>query len=394
MPRLQRVYFVPGFFGFTHLGGEGASRLVYFGHVRDFLLQRFAERGLKAEVVAVASHPTASLLTRARDVFQAMAETASRDDADLHLIGHSTGGLDARSVVSARLAAEAPDFVKRVRTVVTVATPHHGTPLADFFHQDKRGETLLRLLYLFTAFALHRGPRPLMFLAFRLFYDFSRAGDALGLGKALPDLLARMLGEMPPDEFQALKKFVEQVGTNQELIEELTPGKLAAFNRDTPDVPHVRYGSVVTGSPPPSPEGWFDAVLDKPTPNIHDLISLRLLDPDPQLVYGVYTYLYLKSSPRPGRFHSPEPTPEQANVLRHALGDVYPSLSDGIVPTRSQLWGELLHVAKSDHLDLLGHYEEPPDHVSWLKSGSRFRAPQFEAVWRHVFDFVARAPST
>lgn len=394
MARKQRVYFVPGFFGFTHMGGESASRLVYFGHVRDFLLQRFAERGLEAEVEPVASHPTASLETRARDVLQAMAATASRDDADLHLIGHSTGGLDARSIVSARMAAEVPDFVRRVRTVVTVATPHHGTPLADFFHQDRRGETLLRLLYLFTAFALHRGPRPLMFLAFRLFYDVSRAGDAVGLGKALPDLLARMLGEMPPDEFDALKKFVEQVGTNQALIEELTPGRLEGFNRDTPDVTHVRYGSVVTGSPPPGPEGWFSAVLGTPTPSLRELLSLRLLDPDPQLVYGVYTYLYLKSSPRPGRFRSPEPTPEQATRLRHALGDVFPSLSDGIVPTRSQLWGELLHVANSDHLDVLGHYEEPPHHVSWLKSGSHFRTAQFESVWRDVFAFLTRAPST
>jgi hypothetical protein len=394
MARKQRVYLVPGFFGFTHMGGEGSSRLVYFGHVRDFLLQRFSERGLEAEVVPVASHPTASLLTRTRDVLQAMGETASGDDADLHLIGHSTGGLDARGVVSARMAAEAPDFVKRVRSVVTVATPHHGTPLADFFHQDRRGETLLRLLYLFTAFSLHRGPRPLMFLAFRLFYDISRAGDSLGMGRALPDLLARMLGEMPPDEFHALKSFIRQVGTNQELIEELTPGKLEAFNRTTPDVPHVRYGSVVTGAPPPSPEGWFDAVLDRPTPNIRELLSLRMLDPDPQLVYGVYTYLYLKSSPRPGTLRTPEPTPEQARLLSHALGSVHASLSDGIVPTRSQLWGELLHVAKSDHIDVLGHYEEPPDHVSWLKSGSRFRSPQFEAAWRHVFDFLVRAPST
>lgn len=392
MARKQRVYLIPGFFGFTHMGGEGSSRLVYYGHVRDFLLRRFAERGLPAEVVPVASHPTASLATRAHDVLKAMEATASGDDADLHLIGHSTGGLDARGLVSARMAGEAPEFIRRVRTVVTVATPHHGTPLAAFFHEDRRGETLLRLLYLFTAFALHRGPRPLMFLAFRLFYDFSRAGDALGFGKALPDLLARMLGEMPPAEFDTLKKFVQEVGTHQELIEELTPRSLEGFNRKTPDVPNVRYGSVVTGSPPPSPEGWFDAVLDKPRPDIHDLLTLKLLDPDPQLVYGVYTYLYLKASPRP-TFRAPEPTPEQATMLRHALGDVYASLCDGIVPTRSQVWGELLHVANSDHLDVLGHYEEPPDHVSWLKSGSHFRTPQFDAVWRHVFDFVTRAPT-
>lgn len=391
MARKQRVYLIPGFFGFTHLGSEGDSRLVYFGHVRDFLLARLRERGLDAEVVPVAPHPTASLPTRAQDVLRAMGETASGDDADLHLVGHSTGGLDARGIVSARMAAEAPDFVKRVRSVVTLATPHHGTPLATFFHEDRRGETLLRLLYLFTTFSLRRGPRPLLFAVFRLFYDISRAGDSLGFGRALPDLLARMLGNLRPAEFESLMAFVEQLGTNQGLIEALTPDGMDGFNRDTPDVPHVRYASVVTGAPPPSPEGWFDAVLDKPRPRLRELLSPRLLDPDPQLIYGIYTWLYLKSAPRPGGPRPPEPTPEQAELLRSALGDVYASLSDGIVPSRSQVWGELLHVAKADHLDVLGHYEEEPQHVSWLKSASHFRGPQFDALWRHVADFVARS---
>jgi triacylglycerol lipase len=43
----------------------------------------------------------------------------------LVLLGHSQGGLDARWLVS-RLG-----YASRVRAVVTIATPHHGSPVAD-----------------------------------------------------------------------------------------------------------------------------------------------------------------------------------------------------------------------------------------------------------------------
>ena len=45
---------------------------------------------------------------------------------DVHLIGHSMGGLDAR-----RLVAEKEwGFGKRVRSMVTIGTPHQGSPIA------------------------------------------------------------------------------------------------------------------------------------------------------------------------------------------------------------------------------------------------------------------------
>ena len=47
-------------------------------------------------------------------------------------------------------------------------------------------------------------------------------------------------------------------------------------------------------------------------------------------------------------------------------------------------------VAQADHLDILGHYGEAPDHVSWLKSGSGYRGAQYEAQWRRVIDFLVR----
>lgn len=44
----------------------------------------------------------------------------------LHIIAHSMGGLDARHAITNR-----KDIVTRVKTLVTIGTPHRGSPVAD-----------------------------------------------------------------------------------------------------------------------------------------------------------------------------------------------------------------------------------------------------------------------
>lgn len=387
----HRVYLIPGFFGFTHMGEKPTERIVYFGHVRDVLLEGFQKRGHTAEVEPVTSHPTARIDVRAQLILRAIEETASRDDADLHLVGHSTGGLDARSLVSTWMPRETPHLLGRVRSVVSVATPHHGTPLASFFQQDRRGEMLLRLLWLFTVFALRRGSRPMTFLAFRLFYSLSEAGHQLGLQDTVADRVARMLAHLTPTEQATLEEFLGQLGKEQSLIEDLTPDSLVGFNQRTEDRPGVRYGSVVTGAPPPSLQGLVQVVTGKQHPGLGDLVSLRMMDPEPQAIYGAWSFLYKKSAPEARELRTPEPEPAQAQTLREAFGERFRSRSDGIVPTRSQVWGQVIAAAVADHLDVMGHFDEPPQYVGWLKSGSRFRSPQFQGLWDRVLDFMVGA---
>jgi mannose-1-phosphate guanylyltransferase len=76
-------------------------------------------------------------------------------------------------------------------------------------------------------------------------------------------------------------------------------------------------------------------------------------------------------------------TPEVARALRHAYGAT-PSAAanDGIVPTRSQAWGRVIHAAVADHLDVLGHFRDAshdPPHVDWLVTGSGFNRARFIA---------------
>jgi hypothetical protein len=73
--------------------------------------------------------------------------------------------------------------------------------------------------------------------------------------------------------------------------------------------------------------------------------------------------------------------------LHRRVGD-----GDGIVPIASQRRGPSLFDAKGDHLDVIGHFDDPdhqPPHTDWLNTGSKFDRPQFEALWTTVARFIA-----
>lgn len=70
-------------------------------------------------------HPWQTIDYRARQIREAIESDPLLQDRPLHLIGHSMGGLDARSLVSAL------GYGDRILSVTTIATPHRGSILAD-----------------------------------------------------------------------------------------------------------------------------------------------------------------------------------------------------------------------------------------------------------------------
>ncbi|MCA9686067.1 MAG: triacylglycerol lipase, partial [Myxococcales bacterium] len=86
----QHIVLVPGFFGFVNFG-----RLVYFAHVHELLEREFQRHGRKVQIHRVRTGPVASLRRRARDLLEVISNGVPADEP-LHVIGHSSGGLDAR----------------------------------------------------------------------------------------------------------------------------------------------------------------------------------------------------------------------------------------------------------------------------------------------------------
>jgi triacylglycerol lipase len=70
-------------------------------------------------------NPIGSIEQRAKQLASAIG---SRNDLvdPLHIIAHSMGGLDARFLIT-----HLRDVGKRVATLVTIGTPHRGSPVAN-----------------------------------------------------------------------------------------------------------------------------------------------------------------------------------------------------------------------------------------------------------------------
>jgi triacylglycerol lipase len=214
------VVLIHGILGFESFG-LGRARVHYFRRVA----RRLEARGLDVHVV------TLPMLggVPARGLALLAQLDKLPHDARLVLIAHSLGGLDARWAIARG------GLGPRVRALVTIGTPHRGTPIAD---------------------ALARGP-------------------AVWLRRALARL-----------------------GLGSDGVDWLTTEKLAAFNRDTPDVPGVTYACVVS------------ATVD--ARRVHPLLRV--------------THGFLASG----------------------------GPSDGLVPAASQTWGTVLAEAEIDHWAQIG----------------------------------------
>lgn len=372
---MQRFYLLPGFFGFANLG-----EIVYFGHVRNFLIEELRRRGIEAEVHTVMSHPTASIRTRARDLLATLAETTRDEDGPIHLIGHSTGGLDARLFVSPAVdlgdvqnLPPIEQFAKRVKSVVCVSTPNHGTGIATFF-SGLMGAKLLGLLSLFTVYVLRFGRVPLHY-GLRLGGALVRYDQVLGWKDTIVDqLFAELLENFSPERRTALATFLAQVSSDQSLVTQLTPGGIDLFNASVNPREDVRYGSVITQARPPT---------------LRTRVATGL-DPYAQLTHNVYAFLHGRAPMQPRDLH-----PDHRESLIRGFG-LLPGAdaSDGIVPSLSQPWGEVIAAVWADHLDVIGHFDGPvhhPPHIDWLISATGFQRDEFEDVWRRVAGFSLEA---
>jgi len=84
---------------------------------------------------------TGSIDARARALADEIARFRFPDpDGPIHVVGHSMGGLDARHMIS-RLGMDA-----QVQTLVTLGTPHRGSPVADRVFDLARRVRLLEIL--------------------------------------------------------------------------------------------------------------------------------------------------------------------------------------------------------------------------------------------------------
>lgn len=359
------VVLVPGFLGFSRFGNfyYFADRVMVT--LRGVLEERL---GMPVAVVPAALLPTDGLFRRQRallDYLQRLCGTTLDGVERIHLVGHSTGGVDAQL-----LACTAPlyegdwtpedDAVRRrIASVTTIAAPHWGTCLAESW-----------IAYL--------GENP--------FVHPLSAPRVIATAVHLLGLLPREIAFAGLQTAQPLEvaKFLLQIARNRDLIDDLRPARMEALRaRMVPrhDVPLICF---VTGTTPRS---------DKVRPSDPFFCDLYALTRD--------------SGPRPHAevtqgarmledLLTAQPEIAIVSELAQELPEVDPGMNDGVVNTARQLVdpdepSQVGGFVLADHADVLGHYdhrdaliEGAPLNVGLFHSGAGFGDDQFFTLYRRV----------
>jgi len=372
----HHVYLSPGMFGFGKLGSYD-----YFAHVERELVDRFAAAGHELFVHAIDELPTASIRRRATRLAEIVCATSSLDP--IHLLGHSTGGLDARLVASPAtrgIPATTLEWLPRLRSVTTMNTPHFGTPLAGFF-ATVNGQHVLAALSILTVAGLSLGAQPLA--AASVLLGFLRGAD-----KAFPfklQLLDRavesVVGLVEDARSPEVRKFLDAIEDDQGSMLQLSPESMDLVVAGFADRDGVAYQSTVSMSPSPKGRRWLETVG-------HPWRAVSLA-----LFFALHRVTAVQNKRYPCaamRRDAPWAGDETEAVLARAFRAA-PDLAanDGVVPIRSQLHGALIWAGLGDHLDVLGHYRDRRDpaavapelwHRDWLASGSDFDDAAFSSL--------------
>lgn len=361
-------------FGFGRLGSYN-----YFAHVERELIARFATAGHELVAHVIEDLPTASIRRRANRLAEIVARTSSSDP--IHLLGHSTGGLDARLVASPATHSIDPNmlaWLPRLRSVTTMNTPHHGTPLASFF-VTAMGQRLLSALSALTVTGLSLGTQPLA--AASVVLGVLRASDQRSPLKLslLDRSIASVVGLVDNARSPEVKTFLDAIEDDQGSMLQVSPEAMDLVVAGFADRPGVTYQSTISMSPTPKPRRWIEQIG-------HPWRAVSL-----SLFYALHRITAQVTDRYPCaamRDTTPFAGDTAERLLARVFGTAPLFANDGIVPLRSQVWGKVVWAGYADHLDVLGHYVDargdsvPPElrHRDWLTSGSQFGDREFVAV--------------
>jgi hypothetical protein len=295
------VALIPGFLGFSHDG-----ELTYFADRFIAGLRAALETmaGESIDVVPVTTLPGGSLAARQVALCKHLAALEGKlGPRSWHLVGHSTGGLDAALMLrteklvfdrkeGTRYANEPLDM-KNIASATAIASPHYGTGLAV---EVSVKHIVTALWDLVRSDALHS--------RFRFALAAANAGGS-----------------------------IQHILFHDDLARDLRPeiaGSLTAKDNWRRDVP---LHSIICWTPPPAD--------DHPDKLFRDL--WRWTDAG-------------------GRESAPVARiPEIRKVIANSvpLGTIDEGSNDGLVNTMRQLSGTLAGVVVGDHGDVIGRYERP-----------------------------------
>lgn len=363
------IVFVPGFFGFKHLG-----RIAYFSALKQPLVKRLSEKHkVTAKTFVAKPMPTGAFKVRAQNLLDQSYDEFIHGKYDkIHYIGHSTGGVDIRLALDEKFELESSrahilanslmrkTLREHLGARVSIAAPHRGTPLATPF-----------ITMGFSVLPSAASP------------FFSAIGNVIKQEEAVRRIMKIRL---PVDEFRKLNrsmevsgltpndlgsivKFVTSIAVDRRAILGLTPEHMASLNKiqENMGADDRNCFSIITRAPKPDPEAIIhsrEKAIEAPTALMYLVLwtvtarfpsnrNFRQIPPSALKKLGV---------------------PENEKPDRHD--------NDGIVPTLSQPWGKIIALVQADHLDVIGHPE-------WMNSGACFHENEMSKMLDELAECIA-----
>lgn len=393
----SHIVLVPGFGGFDALGS-----LRYYHGVTDVLQAADDER----PVHYFPNLPTASVQTRARSLQVWLSELRNRRvlgrGDDIHLVGHSTGGLDLRQfLINLRKQRKAGanghlPLIDQIRTVQFISTPHQGTALAH-----RLGRTYSRVL----------ASR----LVLRLMYEGARGLRGRGLG-----VLGRILAPLSPrsrtaDWIDAIIDTLVGCYSREGSLSSAT-ARGAYFDllrwllHMTSDFSAITdLDPAPSSRAPPSPahagdiERWEEvAFLGEHGLRVRSIVTVA--SPGRVWQSALFNLLHALTA-----FHPPRPLWRTHTVRELWTGKyrvLHPADNDGLVNCVSQVWPDEARsrLIEGDHADVIGHFRSRPPpspavgatsafhQYDLLNSPMGFDQRRFNRLWEDIGRFTAARP--
>lgn len=368
------IVLVPGFFGFGTFGDQNGQHIDYFARVREELAARLG--GLSPVFVThEPPAPTGRLGARAAALFAEVTELGKSVDR-IHLVGHSTGGVDVRHVtnpaypIAGVSADERARVIAKIDSVVSVSAPFHGTPIArNLAYADEALLVPLHLLSILTSRDPLRltGRAALALLGVRELVFGAPAGQ----DRIIPSFL------MGVDEATAeqVRKFLKTVVRDTGALDDLTPARMRASESNLAATDHPHLASFVSVAPR----------------SVHGLLrSFHPFDAPERRV--LYALAHRMSTPEPA-----DAIPPMASgpwIGGHPSTTVEEGANDGVVPAGSQTVGSAAAgLVYGDHLDVVGHFDAEGGGGTFFKSGAGFDRRRFTALWSAVADRIRQRTS-
>ena len=365
------VVLVPGFLGFSRFGG-----FYYFADRLIAVLRGLLEEpvGYAVPVVPVTTFPTDSLRNRQTALLEHLAEVSENlpGVTRIHLVGHSTGGVDAQLLACTKsLDGHAWDkkanaVRKKIKSVVTISAPHYGTCLAD-------------------SWLAYWGENPLLRWASPVTDAVRLTWHLLWLVPQERHVVARLELAHPKD----IVNFMRQVAFHRELIADLRPAQMEKRRAMLKPEPDVALTCFVTGTELQQggacPSDSF----------FTDMYGLTKGDGKSSPVVDGCRHLLEDLSKT-----KPELVIRSGQSRMPVSIDV--GLNDGVVNTVRQIVNpdkseEVGGFVVSDHADVLGHYDRQdaliagrPYNAGLFHSGAGFGDDEFFELYRRVGEAILR----